>query len=123
MLPHSDYYDVHADEFVADTLTVDMSELYEPFLTLVPPGGRILDPAAGPVGTRGHSWRRDTMRSLWTRRRRWRRSSMGSGHARRARMIQALKPAAPWFMSFKNGNAEAVRKGRFFNDYDEESLR
>ena len=26
MLPPSDYYDVHADEFLTDTLTLDMAE-------------------------------------------------------------------------------------------------
>src|SRR4051812_14829042 len=47
MTPSSDYYDVHADEFVRDTLTVDMGELYRPFLQQVPVGGRILDAGCG----------------------------------------------------------------------------
>jgi len=40
-----------------------------------------------------------------------------------SKLIRALKPGAPWFMSFKQGKGEAVRNGRFFNHYDEESLR
>ena len=39
------------------------------------------------------------------------------------RVIRALKPGGVWFMSFKKGAGEAVRNGRFFNDYDEEELR
>lgn len=47
MPPPSDYYDDHAVEFVADTLAVDMTELYAPFLENVPVGGRILDAGCG----------------------------------------------------------------------------
>jgi 2-polyprenyl-3-methyl-5-hydroxy-6-metoxy-1,4-benzoquinol methylase len=39
------------------------------------------------------------------------------------RLTRALKPAGVWFMSFKKGSGEAVRNGRFFNDYDEDALR
>jgi hypothetical protein len=39
------------------------------------------------------------------------------------RLIRALKPGGAWFMSFKKGRGEAIRKGRFFSDYDEEELR
>lgn len=42
-----DYYDDHADEFIERTAGVDMSHVYEPFLELVPPGGRILDAGCG----------------------------------------------------------------------------
>ena len=47
MVPPSDYYDDHASEFIADTLSVDMEEVYKPFLSRVPPGGRILDAGCG----------------------------------------------------------------------------
>ncbi|MEO8593064.1 MAG: class I SAM-dependent methyltransferase [Candidatus Solibacter sp.] len=47
MLPHSDYYDEHAADFVEHTLTVDMTRLYEPFLEHIPMGGRILDAGCG----------------------------------------------------------------------------
>jgi len=39
------------------------------------------------------------------------------------RLIRALKPGGVWFMSFKQGAAEGVRSGRFFNDYGEDELR
>jgi SAM-dependent methyltransferase len=42
-----DYYDTHADEFIARTADVDMSHVYEPFLALVPQGGHILDAGCG----------------------------------------------------------------------------
>src|ERR1035438_5622827 len=52
--PHSDYtasttayYDAHATEFCANTLSVDMSPLYGPFLREIQPGGRILDAGCG----------------------------------------------------------------------------
>lgn len=41
------YYDEHSDEFVAATSNVDMQALYEPFLRLIPDGGRILDLGCG----------------------------------------------------------------------------
>jgi SAM-dependent methyltransferase len=41
------YYDAHAGEYVRDTLGLDMAGLYEPFLTLVPAGGHILDVGCG----------------------------------------------------------------------------
>ena len=37
------YYDAHADKYSPETLRVEMDRLYEPFLALIPPGGRILD--------------------------------------------------------------------------------
>ena len=39
------------------------------------------------------------------------------------RLINALKPGGAWFMSFKKGQGESIRKGRFFNDYEEQELR
>jgi len=41
------YYDAHATEFCANTLPVDMSSLYDPFLREIQPGGRILDAGCG----------------------------------------------------------------------------
>src|SRR5262245_28680602 len=41
------YYDAHAEEHVRDTLGVDMAELYEYFLALIPAGGHILDAGCG----------------------------------------------------------------------------
>ena len=54
MGPHSDagretlaYYDRHSDRFLRETLGVDMTPLHEPFLALLPAGGRILDAGCG----------------------------------------------------------------------------
>ena len=41
------YYDAHASEFYDNTVGVDMSELYMPFLREIPDGGRILDAGCG----------------------------------------------------------------------------
>lgn len=42
-----DYYQRHAQRFFDDTVNVDMSALYQPFLALLPVGGRILDAGCG----------------------------------------------------------------------------
>jgi SAM-dependent methyltransferase len=51
MNPHSEttiaYYDRNAAQFCARTLAVDMGEFYEPFLSGIPAGGRILDAGCG----------------------------------------------------------------------------
>jgi SAM-dependent methyltransferase len=54
MKPPSDYsqsttafYNDHASEFCGNTVGVDMSELYVPFLREIPDGGRILDAGCG----------------------------------------------------------------------------
>lgn len=41
------YYDTHSDNFISDTLNVDMSELYRPFLDMLKPNSRILDAGCG----------------------------------------------------------------------------
>lgn len=41
------YYDQNADEFVSRTLSLDMSELYEKFLPLLPDQGKIFDAGCG----------------------------------------------------------------------------
>ena len=41
------YYDAHAAEYCANTLSVDLSPLYGPFLRELQPGGRILDAGCG----------------------------------------------------------------------------
>jgi SAM-dependent methyltransferase len=40
-----------------------------------------------------------------------------------ARLTRALRPGGVWYMSFKCGEGEGMREGRFFNDYTEELLR
>ena len=42
------YYDDNAGQYEADTLSLDMQQLYAPFLRHVPVGGRILDLGCGP---------------------------------------------------------------------------
>lgn len=42
-----DYYDLHADRFIAETDTLDMGALRARFLARVPAGGRILDAGCG----------------------------------------------------------------------------
>ena len=42
-----DFYDRHAEEFVGQTVDVDMSEHYRRFLAKVPVGGSILDAGSG----------------------------------------------------------------------------
>src|SRR4051794_32480007 len=41
------YYDTHAAEYVANTVDLDLSALYKPFLALIPAGGRVLDAGCG----------------------------------------------------------------------------
>src|SRR5215471_3039377 len=41
------YYDAHAAEFCENTVSLDMTELYAPFLRDIPAGGRILDAGCG----------------------------------------------------------------------------
>ncbi|EGV29635.1 Methyltransferase type 12 [Thiorhodococcus drewsii AZ1] len=50
------YYDQHAQAFVDDTLTVDMTPLYSRFLPLLPPTGHILDAGCGS-GRDAHAFR------------------------------------------------------------------
>lgn len=43
----TDYYEQNAQDFYDSTVSVDMSELYDRFLPLVPAGGAILDAGCG----------------------------------------------------------------------------
>jgi SAM-dependent methyltransferase len=51
MNPPSDptvaYYDTHAEQYIRDTIGIEMEQFYEPFLALVPAGGHILDAGCG----------------------------------------------------------------------------
>ncbi len=42
-----DYYELHADRFIAETDTLDLRALHARFLAAVPPGGRLLDAGCG----------------------------------------------------------------------------
>jgi SAM-dependent methyltransferase len=43
----TEFYERHADAFYGDTITTDMTPIYERFLPLVRPGGGILDAGCG----------------------------------------------------------------------------
>jgi SAM-dependent methyltransferase len=43
----TDYYRKHASEFVSRTSTLNLGDLYQPFLRLLPPGARVLDAGCG----------------------------------------------------------------------------
>jgi 2-polyprenyl-3-methyl-5-hydroxy-6-metoxy-1,4-benzoquinol methylase len=42
-----DYYNENAESFFSDTISVDMTALYEPFLNLLPENAHILDAGCG----------------------------------------------------------------------------
>lgn len=44
---NNDYYQQHAERFFSETVAVDMSALYQPFITYLKPGARILDAGCG----------------------------------------------------------------------------
>src|SRR4051794_16741323 len=44
----TDWYDANAEHFAQRTLGNDMSDVYRPFLELLPAGGHILDAGCGP---------------------------------------------------------------------------
>src|SRR3954447_20899945 len=44
----TDWYDANAEHFAQRTLANDMSDVYRPFLELLPAGGHILDAGCGP---------------------------------------------------------------------------
>lgn len=44
---NSDYYQLHAQRFFSETVDVDMSELYRPFVAHLKPGAGILDAGCG----------------------------------------------------------------------------
>lgn len=155
--PTAAYYAANADRFAAESVALDATDLYEPFLALVPPGGLILDAGCGS-GRDALAFRRlgyavtafdaspelarlaaehthlpvEVLRfqdmafdgefdGVW--------ACSSLLHVPRAempdvltRVARALRPGGVCFMSFKLGDGEAVRDGRFFNDYTETSL-
>jgi SAM-dependent methyltransferase len=151
------YYEEQAEAFDARTRDVDMGALYEPFLAVVPAGGRILDAGCGPCrdalafANAGHQVvacdASAAMVALASAR-------LGAPalqlafdqiefdaefdgiwccasllHVPRAempdilrRLRRALKPGGALYASFKRGEGEEFREGRWFNDYTEEAL-
>lgn len=45
--PTARFYEEHADDYIRETVHVDMQSWYEPFLRRIPKGGRILDAGCG----------------------------------------------------------------------------
>ena len=43
----TNYYELHYKDFVADTIDIDMSDIYQPFLSFLEPGATILDIGCG----------------------------------------------------------------------------
>jgi SAM-dependent methyltransferase len=42
-----EFYNQHAEQFYEDTISIDMRELYAPFISLIPKGSEILDAGCG----------------------------------------------------------------------------
>lgn len=151
------YYDEHAEPYVRDTIGLDMTPLYEPFLALVSPGGHILDAGCGS-GRDALAFKRGgyTVTAIDASTEMARLASAVIGepvevirfqdmafeevfdgvwacasllHVPRSEMdsvlfrfARALKHGGVLYASFKVGDGEQVREGRFFNDYEEQGL-
>jgi SAM-dependent methyltransferase len=151
------YYDAHAARYAEETLGLDMHGLYEPFLTLVTPGGHILDAGCGSGrDSRAFLQRSYTVTAFDASVEMARLAGRSTGLPARVlrfqevdyedqfdgiwacasllhvprheigevftRLTRALRLGGVWYMSFKAGEAEGIRDGRFFNDYTEASL-
>jgi SAM-dependent methyltransferase len=151
------YYDGSAEAFAEDTLAVDMSDLYQPFLAVMPDGAHILDAGCGPgrdaaaFARRGY---RVTAFDASTAMAAMATSRIGAPvavlrfdeidyeqmfdaiwacasllHVPMAdlpgilqRLWRALKPGGILYASFRYGNEEQMRGGRWFTDLDETSV-
>lgn len=152
------YYNANAQEFYESTVNVDMSVHYRVFLSLLPPGGRILDAGCGsgrdslyfinqgfevtafdaspvlaelsskligqPVAVlrfQDLNFERE-FDGIWACASLLHvpRSEM---HDVLSRLTRALKPKGVLYASFKHGDGEGERNGRFFNDYNEQSFQ
>lgn len=152
-----DYYNQNAEQYFRETINVNMEDLYEPFLALIPSGGHILDAGCGsgrdslyfmqkgykvtafdasyalaglstqllnqPVlhTTFQHIAFDDRFEGIW--------ACASLLHVPRTqiddvlmRLAKALKPSGVLYASFKYGDREYEREGRFFNSYNESSL-
>ena len=61
--PTQTYYEANAEQFLQDTLTVDMTPLYERFLPHLAESGHILDAGCGP----GRDARRSSIKASKSR--------------------------------------------------------
>ncbi|WP_415886606.1 class I SAM-dependent methyltransferase [Neptuniibacter sp. QD37_6] len=154
----TEYYEQNAQDFFEGTVDVDMSELYERFLPLVPEGGSILDAGCGS-GRDALAFKKqgykvtafdasktlcklasellgqtvDCMRfnemsrqgefdAVW--------ACASLLHVPRTELpdsisalIGSLKPGGVMYCSFKLGDTECERDGRFFTDMTDSSFR
>jgi SAM-dependent methyltransferase len=151
------YYEDRAEVFAAATLGADVAALYEPFLSLVPTGGHVLDAGCG-AGRDAAAFRRrgyrvsafDAAPALARIAERvsgvpvsvlrfqdldarpeydgvWACASLL--HLRRTeipnalfRLATSLVPSGVLYVSFKRGEGDGERGGRYFTDYTNESL-
>ncbi|MBA4189791.1 MAG: SAM-dependent methyltransferase [Planctomycetaceae bacterium] len=156
--PTVDYYDRHADDFVRDTLAVDVTPLHEPFLALLPVGGRVLDAGCGS-GRDAREFKRrgfvvtafDASPELAQRASGvvgqpvtvmrfqevafnerfdgvWACASLLHLHRKELgnairRLAASLVVGGVFFASFKCGDGEGERGGRYFTDFTAEGLR
>lgn len=47
MINSVEYYDLHASQYISNTMAVDMRQIYQPFLAKLPPNSAILDAGCG----------------------------------------------------------------------------
>jgi len=152
-----EYYDQNADTFFKETVNIDMEDLYEPFMGLMPPKGKILDAGCGSgrdtlyfiekgydVVAFDYSEPLVELATEYTGQEIllksfedidfvqefdgvWACASLihvakNDIHSAIAKLEKSLKPNGVLYASFKYGDDEEVRKGRFFNDYTESSI-
>ncbi len=92
------YYNDNSTVFFEETVGADVTPLYERFLQYVPEGGKILDLGCASLL---HVPCEELPKIIGLMRR-------------------ALKPSGVMYMSYKYGDYEGDRDGRFFNDMTEE---
>jgi len=151
-----EYYNLNADVFFKETVNLDMEDIYEPFLELIPRGGKILDAGCGSGRDSLYFKRKgyvvtafDYSEELVRLASRliednvlhmsfeeinfeeeydgiWACASLIHVSKEQIddvmiRLNKALTQNGIIYASFKYGDGEELRKGRFFNDYNEKT--
>ena len=152
-----EYYNQKAKEFFENTVTLQMENIYQPFLELIPNGGKILDAGCGSgrdtlyfikkgynVVAFDYSEPLVQLACEYTGKEIllmsfddidfnedfdgiWACASLIHISKKRINDImillnRSLKQNGIIYASFKYGDGEGLRKGRFFNDYNEKTL-